>query len=128
MSIKQIIVIRKDLNMRKGKMIAQGCHASLECFLNDYIRNKSSIEDRQIDASDELMKWYIGDKTKIALSVDSKEELLEIYEESIDEGLNTYLVKDLGYTEFDEPTYTAVGIGPDYSEKIDKVTGDLDLL
>jgi peptidyl-tRNA hydrolase len=26
---KQVIVLRKDLGMRKGKMVAQGAHASL---------------------------------------------------------------------------------------------------
>ena len=31
---KQVIVIRKDLNMRKGKMIAQGSHASGKEFLD----------------------------------------------------------------------------------------------
>lgn len=27
--VKQVIIIRTDLNMRKGKMIAQGAHASV---------------------------------------------------------------------------------------------------
>jgi peptidyl-tRNA hydrolase len=27
--VKQLIVMRTDLNMRKGKMIAQGAHASI---------------------------------------------------------------------------------------------------
>ena len=34
MSIKQVIVVRKDLNMRKGKMCAQVAHASLKIFLD----------------------------------------------------------------------------------------------
>ena len=33
--MKQVIVMRTDLNMRKGKMIVQGCHAS-EMVLYNY--------------------------------------------------------------------------------------------
>jgi PTH2 family peptidyl-tRNA hydrolase len=33
MEHKQTIVLRKDLNMRKGKMIAQGAHASMRAIL-----------------------------------------------------------------------------------------------
>ena len=33
-TFKQVIVIRKDLNMRKGKMVAQGAHASMAAILN----------------------------------------------------------------------------------------------
>ena len=32
--IKQVIVMRRDLNMRKGKMVAQGAHASMAVLLN----------------------------------------------------------------------------------------------
>lgn len=33
--LKQIIVMRNDLNMRKGKMIAQGAHASIVLYPDD---------------------------------------------------------------------------------------------
>ena len=33
MDHKQVIVLRKDLNMRKGKMVAQGAHASMAALL-----------------------------------------------------------------------------------------------
>lgn len=33
-NVKQVIVMRKDLNMRKGKMIAQGAHASVDALLS----------------------------------------------------------------------------------------------
>ena len=32
--VKQVLLIRTDLNMRKGKMIAQGAHASMAAILN----------------------------------------------------------------------------------------------
>ena len=32
--IKQVIVMRTDLHMRKGKMIAQGAHASMKVFFD----------------------------------------------------------------------------------------------
>ncbi len=39
------------------------------------------------------------------------------------------LITDAGRTEFHgEPTNTTLAIGPDYSEKIDKITGGLPLL
>jgi len=34
MEVKQVIVLRKDLQMRKGKMIAQGAHASMKVFFD----------------------------------------------------------------------------------------------
>lgn len=34
MDAKQVIVMRKDLGMRKGKMIAQGAHAAMKALLD----------------------------------------------------------------------------------------------
>jgi PTH2 family peptidyl-tRNA hydrolase len=42
--------------------------------------------------------------------------------------MECHLVQDAGLTEFGGvPTYTAVAIGPDYDDRIDPVTGDLEL-
>lgn len=113
---KQIIVLRKDLNMRKGKMIAQGAHASLESFMS-------------ARATDAARAWYEGPATKIAVSVESEEELLAIAEQARAAGLPHALIQDSGRTEFGGvPTYTAVAIGPASSEAIDAITGTLRLL
>ena len=40
--MKQIIIVRKDLNMSKGKMAAQVAHASM-AFLTNAIKNCSNI-------------------------------------------------------------------------------------
>jgi PTH2 family peptidyl-tRNA hydrolase len=65
---------------------------------------------------------------KICVRVDSLEEFHAIAEAARQAGLETHVIKDSGMTEFKEPTYTAIGIGPDSDEKIDKITGHLKLL
>lgn len=118
--IKQVIVVRKDLKMRRGKEIAQGCHAS-NSFLSDIINNNKKLSLVQ-------KEWLKGSFTKITLKVNSEEELLQVYNNAITNGLVCYLITDSGKTEFNGvPTRTCLAIGPDYSDKIDLVTGNLEL-
>ena len=124
---KQIIVLRKDLNMRKGKMVAQGAHASMAVLLN----MMTKVNDRlNLDPMPQAMKdWLSGSFTKICVSVNSEEELLDIFTQAKAIGIPCALIRDAGKTEFDGvPTYTAVGIGPDYPERIDPITKHLPLL
>lgn len=113
---KQVIVMRKDLNMRKGKMCAQAAHASMKA----YLENKT---DRRV------LAWLAGQFAKICVSVDSENELNAIYNQAIASGLIASIIVDAGRTEFDGvPTKTCIAIGPDEISKIDLVTGDLKLL
>jgi PTH2 family peptidyl-tRNA hydrolase len=135
-NIKQVIVIRKDLNMRKGKMIAQGCHACLKSLLENCIKkqekNSDSYEYQWIISAEEntpLEKWLNGIFTKICVYVNSEKELLEIYELAKQNNIICSLITDSGLTEFyGIPTNTCIALGPDYSEKIDRLTGYLKLL
>lgn len=124
MPVKQVIVIRKDLKMRRGKEIAQGSHASI-AFLTRRIQNWGASH---LWTTPPEKEWLNGGFTKVCLQVDSEEALLKVYERAVDAGLEVHLVTDAGLTEFDgEPTKTCLAIGPDYSEKIDTITGDLKL-
>lgn len=132
METKQVIVIRKDLGMRKGKMIAQGAHASMKDFV-DQLEMKDwgpYVEySLVVKKDDPLYKWLSGPFAKIVVSVDSEEELFEIKKQAEGAGISVALITDLGRTEFHgEPTHTSVAIGPDEAEKIDKITGHLKLL
>ena len=121
---KQVIVMRKDLGMRKGKMIAQGSHASLGAVL---LFSKTNSFSKSILEAYE--KWIDGTFSKICVSVDSEQELMEIYVEACKAKLPVRLITDAGKTEFHGvPTRTCLAIGPAYSEDIDKVTGKLKLL
>lgn len=127
---KQIIVIRKDLNMRKGKMVAQGAHASMKAILDLMIDLPGEGETTLIYGEDEaLQNWIEGIFTKICVSVDSESELLGIYEVARASGLICSLIQDIGLTEFDGvPTYTACAVGPAWEEECNAITGHLKLL
>lgn len=129
--IKQVIIIRKDLNMRRGKSISQGCHSSLAIFFNLMKQNPNSKPEQghfELDITNPFMlDWMNGHFTKICVYVNSEKELLDIHQKAVDAGLSTSLIKDAGFTEFKEPTFTSVAIGPDDPDKIDLITGNLPL-
>lgn len=120
MDTKQVIVIRRDLKMRRGKEIAQGGHACMQWLVYRYQRNQN------LSAAEE--DWLKNSHTKVCLQVDSEAALLEVYEKAKAVGLSIALVTDLGRTEFHGvPTNTCLAIGPDESAKIDAITGHLKL-
>ena len=126
--IKQVIVMRKDLGMRRGKQIAQGCHASMKVFF-DRIEYCDNGDMKMNNISKEMEEWINGIFTKICVSVESEEELMEIYNKAKEAKLPNALIQDAGKTEFDGvPTKTCLAIGPHKAEKINKITGDLKLL
>jgi peptidyl-tRNA hydrolase, PTH2 family len=130
--IKQVIVIRKDLNMRKGKMCSQAAHASLAIFFNRLQAVNS--EAYQLDSSSNwnwsaVKEWIEGAFTKITVSCNSEQEMLDLYEQAEDAGLPVSIIYDNGNTEFrGVKTLTAIAIGPDHAEFIDPITGHLQLL
>lgn len=134
MKSKQVIVIRKDLNMRKGKMVAQGAHASMKAILdlmNMHSTEEPGVHEKTLYLTDgtPLMDWIDGIFTKICVSVDSEKELLEVYNNAKNAGLLCSLIQDAGLTEFDGvPTYTCCAIGPNWDEDVNKITGHLKLL
>ena len=128
-STKQVIVIRRDLRMRRGKEIAQGAHASM-LWLRQRVMpllTPAGAAD-QAEFSSAERAWLEGSLRKVTVKVGSEAELLAVYEKAIEAGLVAYLITDRGLTEFGGvPTRTCLGIGPDYDDLIDPVTGDLEL-
>jgi PTH2 family peptidyl-tRNA hydrolase len=130
--IKQVIVMRKDLKCRRGKEISQGSHASMK-FLVDRLKNNwfylfvpIFLIFRFSKAEKEWL--FKGSFRKICVRVESEEELMHIHNKAINSGLTSKIITDGGATEFHGvPTVTCLAIGPDYSENIDSVTGDLKL-
>jgi len=127
--IKQVIVLRKDLNMRKGKMVAQGAHASIGAVIGDSYKRNECKSFLILDLDGPMKEWLGGTFTKICVSVDNEAELLEIYNRARNARLRNCLIQDNGLTEFNGvKTYTAVAIGPNEADEIDEITGNLPLL
>ena len=128
---KQVIVMRKDLNMRKGKMVAQGAHASMAAIIkNGFWRHDLfEVPKYVIPADEDLKAWLAGSFKKICVSVNSEQELLDIFKKAEEAGLHCALIQDSGLTEFGGvPTYTCCAIGPNMPAAIDEITGNLPLL
>ena len=137
MNVKQVIVVRKDLKMRRGKEIAQSCHASI-AFLTRQIQGSAPCKPEKprsdgsnlfvVNVSLEGQAWIDSNFAKICVRVNSEEELLDIHKKAQDLGLEVHLVQDSGLTEFGGvPTFTCLAIGPNKSDEIDEVTGELAL-
>ena len=125
--VKQVIVMRKDLNMSKGKMVTQGAHASIAFLTNKMKDNLSNPEALWwVNLSQAEKKWVYGTFFKVCVGVDSEKELLDIGYNAVMLGLSVKYIEET--TGFDKPTFTCLAIGPDYSSKIDPVTKHLKLL
>lgn len=127
--VKQVLVIRKDLNMRKGKMIAQGAHAAMGFLCQQIEKQLKNNEVLNITLKDTDYIWLLSGTTKIVAGVDSEEELKELIEKAKQKDIRVYPVIDAGRTEFKGvPTLTSAAFGPNAVELIDSVTGHLKLL
>ncbi len=130
MDIKQVIVIRKDLKMRRGKEIAQGAHASSQWLINKLqeICDHDGYKLYETGLHDYEYWWINNGYKKVTLQVQNEQELLNTYIEAKEANLTATLIQDEGLTEFGGiKTYTAIAIGPNDSDEIDKVTGNLEL-
>ena len=114
---KQVIIIRTDLKMSKGKMVAQAGHAAI-----------SAAEEARKKHPRWFSAWLEEGQCKIAVKAKSEEELLSLMQKAKTLRLPWALVCDRGLTELPPNTMTCVGIGPAPSSQIDKVTGSLPLL
>ncbi len=131
---KQVIVMRMKYPDSKGgvkkisigKEFAQIAHSSISFITR---RMKKNGKEYRIQLSQAEQEWIESGFTKVCLQVDTEEELLGIYNKAKENGIEVHLITDAGRTEFGGiPTRTCLALGPDYSEKIDKITGDLKLL
>lgn len=114
MAFKQVIVIRTDLGMGKGKAIAHACHASLDAAFR--------VDEKVLD------EWRKEGAKKIVVKVNSMKEIQELQKKLKKEKIVHVLIKDAGLTQLKKGTATVLAIGPAKEKIVDKVTGKLKLL
>ena len=115
-SSTMVLIVRTDLKLSTGKMVAQTGHAAVEVALKAK-RNEADL----------LARWRNEGARKIALKVPDEDTLKQLFGEATEAGLVAYLVKDAGHTEIPPGTLTVVGIlGP--RRAVDALVGELSLL
>ena len=112
--MKQVIIIRKDLGMEKGKIAAQAAHASLQAY------KKADSKAREL--------WESSGAKKVILRVDTLKELEELHNQARKAKLPCVIIRDAGKTQVASGSLTALGIGPADENKVDKITGNLKML
>ena len=100
---------------------AQEASGNTSIFVGDRIQ-------RTIILTQEQQEWFSGLFTKISLVVDGEKELEELHAKALAMGLTAHKVVDAGLTEFHGvPTLTCIAIGPHDKDRIDPLTGELDM-
>ncbi len=139
MNTKQVIVIRRDLKMRRGKEISQGSHASM-AFLTKELKPTTKFPELgmpyysnpftvKVENIQEVYHWLENSFRKICVYVNSEEELKEVHQKALDKGLISHIIEDNGATEFNGvKTLTCCAIGPHWDEKFEGITDHLPLL
>lgn len=119
MEYKQVILVRSDLKMPKGKIAAQAAHASVDAVL----KQLSGSSGREA-----VKNWRMAGMKKIAVKVQDEKELYKYIQQAKDAGLVTSIITDAGKTVVAPGTVTCGAIGPDEEEDIDKITEKIPLL
>ena len=135
---KMMIVMRRDLKMRKGKIAAQAGHACVEAILmalskegrtSDLERTSDGVYLRNTDKqSTPLYDWFINGCAKVCVYADSEEELLDIAQKAKERKIIAAVITDAGMTEFHGiPTKTCLALEPLPADIADELTGTLPL-
>ncbi len=135
---KMMIVMRRDLKMRKGKIAAQAGHACIDAILmalqkenrmNDFEMTSEGITLKNTDRPNTpLSDWFQYGCAKVCVYVDSEEALLDIAKKAQEKGIIASVITDAGMTEFHGiPTKTCLALEPLIAEVADELTGTLPL-
>lgn len=113
----QVLVVRTDLKMGKGKCCAQVAHASIAAFLKSQERKWGS----------DYQEWLDEGMQKIVVKVESEKELLQLFEQ-VKNKFPAALIADAGHTQITPGSKTCIGIGPAKESELKRYTGHLKLL
>ena len=115
MTFKMVLMIRGDIKMSKGKVLAQISHAVVSATVKAYT------------STNIFYKWQADGEKIVILKVPNLKTLLTIMNIATRKKVQNGFVIDAGLTELKEGTITIGYVGPDYDNKIDKLTGQLKL-
>jgi len=124
--IKQIILLRRDMRLRRAESAALASKASM-AFVLEGDESDQSGSVKVILTGIEA-EWFLGCSTRIILGVSSEEAMRKILLKAELQGVSTYEITGSSSGKVDEGIQLiAAALGPDESDKLDLITGNLRL-
>ncbi|MHA1712816.1 MAG: peptidyl-tRNA hydrolase Pth2 [Candidatus Ranarchaeia archaeon] len=114
---KQVIVVRQELKMTKGKMAVQVAHGAV-----------TAAERAREERPKWFEEWMAEGQKKIVAKVASLRELFNLRDLARSHNLPYAVIQDAGLTELPPGTITVLAIGPAPTNSVDNVTINLKLL
>ena len=113
--MRQLIIVRKDLNMSPGKLSAQVSHASM-AFLVNWIKNNLDKRGKVEGWLDGFtLEWIRGIFTKTVCEAKNKNQLMKAITKAEEmgfiEGCDFFLIKDNCLTELEPEEVDEDGVG-----------------
>jgi len=121
--IKQVILVRKDLKLRRAAFAAMVAKASFGFLLEN---NDADRDDElKVSLTGSESQWLFGNSKRIVLNVDSEDALRRIANRAELEGISTYSLTKQSSEMSDE--LMCLTLGPDEESIIDQLTSNLKL-
>ena len=114
--LKMVFLVRQDLKMKAGKIAAQVAHAAIGLY-DDIIFGNNVYQKEALNF------WVTYGQKKIVLRVPNLDTMINAYNQCKKDNIATCLITDAGLTQVEPLSKTVLGIGPDKSEKINRITG-----
>ena len=119
--LKMVFLVRQDLKMKAGKIAAQVAHAAIGLY-DDIIFGNNKYQQEALDF------WVDYGQKKIVLKVPNLEVMNSALNQCKQNNIANCLITDAGCTQIPPGSKTVLGIGPNTSEKINKITGQFKLM
>lgn len=123
---KMVIVVRKDLNMRKGKFASQVASASLRFLIENNESNRG--DELFVKMSPEESVWLRESMSRVIATIDSDSGLQDLIMKAEFRGIPVYPVFDSRVTPEKERILTCAAFGPVEGEDLSMILGKLKIV
>lgn len=114
MELKQVIAVRQDLKLPKGKTAAQAAHASVEAVFRADKKN--------------VLDWRRAGMKKIVIKIPDEKTVYLLKKKAEESGVVCAIITDAGKTVVAPGTVTCIALGPDDEKKIDEISSSFPLM
>jgi PTH2 family peptidyl-tRNA hydrolase len=124
--LKKVLVVRTDLEMTKGKIAAQCCHAAV-ALVEPVYPHETPNNKLILSQAESYDLWNRNGCTKIALKTVGEQGLRDIYREAKRAGLESEYIRDAGRTQIAAGSMTVCAVFGEV-DAVNEITGKLKLL